>query len=304
MLGVGSVAILGERGREETYEYEVLELAVLVQTSPPNIEIVALLLEHVEDLPLRMGYEPGIGSLPVCLGAAVDGEYLDILDLLLTKANLVSIDTFSPFYCLALAILENKSGVFTHLLQQPGAIASVDQRLPLNGRYMTLLEFAREHNRTQMYEQLEMLTKEEVSDESGNNDNKIEVDCEVEENEPDEFIVSYSNLKNKNSTVANDSVKNDKKTVSNVTCSSDEKKVSNDKKDDLTEVTDSEIANGKACWQCGIFGRYKCVGCRKARYCSEECQLDNWPGHRGYCLVKMNKIAFKEFKSMSASIFG
>ena len=305
-VDLGSLAIVGERGREETLEYGVLDLAILKPS--PNIEIVALLLEHVEDLAWIMSEDPDIGPIPFCLALAVRFEYLDILDLLLSKANLVKMKTFSSMYCLAYAIRKNKIGVFTHLLQQPKTIASVDQHLSLGGRDMTLLDFAREHKRTQMCEQLEMLTKGEVSDQSGIDGNKNKVDCEVEENEPDEFIVSY--LKSINSAVANNSVKNDneredpiKKTVLNITCSSDEKKGSNDKNDDLTEVTDSEIANGKACWQCGIFGRYMCVGCRKARYCSEECQLDNWPGHKGYCLIKMNKIAFKEFKSMSASIF-
>ena len=277
-------------------------------TTPPSIEIVALLLEHVEGLSMAVGLEPGMGLIPFCLGMAMDEEYWDILDLLLSKADLVKIDTFSPFYCLAYAILKNKLCVFTHLLQQQ--LASVDQRLPLGGMDMTLLEFAREHKRTQMCEQLEMLTmKGEVSDQSGIIDNKNEVNCEEDENELVEFIASCWNLKNQNSDVAN-SVKNDNETeypieikISDITCSSEEQIRSTDKNDDMTEIEDSNNANKKACWQCGISSKYKCVGCRKARYCSEECQLENWPGHKGYCLVKMNRIAFKEFRSMSTSIF-
>ena len=136
---------------------------------------------------------------------------------------------------------------------------------------MTLLDFAREHKRTQMCEQLEMLAKGEVNDQSGICDNKNEDVYEVEENELVESIVSCLSLKNQ--AVANNSEKNDtekeysmKKTVSDFSCSSDEKKESNDKNDDSYEVKDSDNATVKACWQCGIYGRYKCVGCRKARY--------------------------------------
>ena len=309
-VDLGSLAICGGRGRNKTFKYGVLDFALLFCETSPNIEIVALLLEHVEDITLVMMEQPGIGSLPICLVTAMYEEYLDILDLLLTKTNLVKTDTFSPFYCLAYAILRNKIGVFYHLLQRPEAIASVDQCLPIGGRDMTLLNFAREHNRTQMCEQLEMLTmKGEVSDQSGIIDNKNEVNCEEDENELVEFIASCWNLKNQNSEVAN-SVKNDNETeypieikVSDITCSSEEKIRSTDKNDDMTEIEDSNNANKKACWQCGISSKYKCVGCRKARYCSEECQLENWPGHKGYCLVKMNKIAFREFRSMPTSIF-
>jgi len=211
-VDLGSLA--RRRGREKNVEYGVLDFAVRAlvckccETSP-NMEIVALLLEHVGDITLVMVEVNDFGPLPICLITVIYKEYLDTLDLLLTKANSVKIDTFSPFYCLAYAILRNKIGVFDHLLQQPEGIASVDQCLPIGGRDMTLLNFAREHNRTQMCEQLEMLTmKGKVSDQGGVNDNKNEDDCEEEENELLEFIASYWNLKNQNSDVAS-SVKND-----------------------------------------------------------------------------------------------
>merc|ERR1712240_509772 len=59
----------------------------------------------------------------------------------------------------------------------------------------------------------------------------------------------------------------------------------------------------KYCWRCENPSRYMCGGCRKARYCEESCQWKDWGGHKEYCLVKMNKIAFREFESMSPSIF-
>ena len=114
-VDLGSLAVFGERrGGEKVAKFGVLDVALV--TTPPSIEIVALLLEHVEELSMVVGFEPGMGSIPFCLGYAMDEEYWDILDLLLTKADLVKIDTFSPFYCLAYAILKNKLCVFTHLL--------------------------------------------------------------------------------------------------------------------------------------------------------------------------------------------
>jgi len=59
----------------------------------------------------------------------------------------------------------------------------------------------------------------------------------------------------------------------------------------------------KYCWRCENPSRYMCGGCRKARYCEESCQGKDWGSHKEYCLVKMNKIAFREFESMLPSIF-
>jgi len=59
----------------------------------------------------------------------------------------------------------------------------------------------------------------------------------------------------------------------------------------------------KYCWNCENPSRYMCVGCRKARYCESGCQWDDWDSHKEYCLVRMNKIACKEFEVFSPSIF-
>merc|ERR1712179_523043 len=32
---------------------------------------------------------------------------------------------------------------------------------------------------------------------------------------------------------------------------------------------------------------------RKAKYCEEKCQWEDWESHKEYCLVRMNQIAFK-----------
>ena len=51
----------------------------------------------------------------------------------------------------------------------------------------------------------------------------------------------------------------------------------------------------KKCWECGI-PRSKlvkiqtCTDCRKAKYCSVECQVSNWDDHKDFCkkLLKLN----------------
>ena len=79
----------------------------------------------------------------------------------------------------------------------------------------------------------------------------------------------------------------------------------NPPKDNSKEVnsTDAVAVKIKYCWNCENPSRYMCVGCRKARYCESSCQWEDWASHKDYCLVKMNKIAFKEFESISPAIF-
>ena len=63
----------------------------------------------------------------------------------------------------------------------------------------------------------------------------------------------------------------------------------------------------KICWNClssdeDVF-LYRCAGCRRARYCEDECQEDDWERHQKYCKSKMNRRAFKEFGSLDSSVF-
>jgi len=301
----------------------VLDLAVSM--IPPNIEMVTLLLEHIaEDLSLGIVKVTSIGNLPFCLKEAIDEEYLDILDLLLANADLIKMDTFNPFYCLAYAILKNKISVSTHLLLQlPQALATLDQQLPLGGRDMTLLDFARAHKRTQICEQIETIRKiGHLASHLKNGNSAVRKNSlKIEKAGTEEDIYQTKKDITKSEGVAtsdlleikkgeynynDDEGSLSKKTVSDVKCGSGAVERSSKMKDDLEEeceVKYSDDGNGKTCWQCLNYGKYMCVGCRKARYCSEECQLENWSGHKGYCLAKMNRIAFKEFRSLSASIF-
>jgi len=80
-------------------------------------------------------------------------------------------------------------------------------------------------------------------------------------------------------------------------------KDSKDSSKETKSIDDVVAVKVKYCWNCENPSRYMCVGCRKARYCESSCQWDDWDSHKVYCLVRMNKIAFKEFESISPSIF-
>ncbi len=47
----------------------------------------------------------------------------------------------------------------------------------------------------------------------------------------------------------------------------------------------------KAC--CAKSPAFQCTNCKQAKYCSRECQRENWPQHKGACkeLVQMHKYA-------------
>jgi len=308
--------------RGKNIDVGVLDLAVSM--IPPNIEIVTLLLEHIaEDISLGVVKVTSIGTLPFCLKEAIDKEYLDILDLLLANADLIKMDTFNPFYCLAYAILKNKLGVSSHLLLQlPQALATLDQHLPLGGRDMTLLDFARANKRTQICEQIEAIIKIGHLASHLKNGNsavrKNSLKIEKAGTEEDIYQTKKDITKSEGGATSdvleikkgeyndNDDEGSLSKKVSDVKCGSGAVEGSSNMKVDLEEkfeVKYSNDANGKICWQCLNYGKYMCVGCRKARFCSEECQLENWSGHKEYCVAKMNRIAFKEFRSLSASIF-
>ena len=54
----------------------------------------------------------------------------------------------------------------------------------------------------------------------------------------------------------------------------------------LTETPEFEryAGNQKECMRCGTTQQVKrCGVCRAARYCSEQCQLEDWPRHKWCC---------------------
>jgi hypothetical protein len=44
-------------------------------------------------------------------------------------------------------------------------------------------------------------------------------------------------------------------------------------------------SDDRICWKCGITASslLKCSGCRKARYCGESCQREDWGKHKDWC---------------------
>ena len=66
------------------------------------------------------------------------------------------------------------------------------------------------------------------------------------------------------------------------------------------EVSEEIKENEKICWNCHASEREenvklsKCKGCRKARYCDEECQSSDWEHHSSYCEKMQEKRKKKE----------
>ena len=53
----------------------------------------------------------------------------------------------------------------------------------------------------------------------------------------------------------------------------------------------SECPPAKMCWSClqSDLPLLKCGGCRKARYCKEECYREDWERHGGWCMRRKEK---------------
>ena len=55
---------------------------------------------------------------------------------------------------------------------------------------------------------------------------------------------------------------------------------------DPNPIAVSEVeSDDRICWTCGITASslLKCSGCRKARYCGESCQREDWGRHKDWC---------------------
>jgi len=155
---------------------------IALQENPKNLDILKLLLEHLQRPWIVMVQYPELDMmLPGCLVNAVEKERLDLLEVLLGKAELLerevkmaslasfygeAVKAFTIFSCLAIAVGSNKPGVFRHLLSLPSfQVNDLYQVLPRKGRLVTLLEFARIHKRTEMCEQLEQILNDTNTEE-------------------------------------------------------------------------------------------------------------------------------------------
>ena len=56
------------------------------------------------------------------------------------------------------------------------------------------------------------------------------------------------------------------------------------------------------CGECGKVASQRCSKCKNAWYCSRDCQLRQWKGHKAICLLFTQKET--EEKEKSASIKG
>jgi len=73
------------------------------------------------------------------------------------------------------------------------------------------------------------------------------------------------------------------------------KVIEDDIKEEKIEPTNESYK--KVCWNClkpaDSVPLYRCVGCRKARYCEEKCQEEDWDRHGKYCQFKTKKRELK-----------
>merc|ERR1712106_838591 len=69
-----------------------------------------------------------------------------------------------------------------------------------------------------------------------------------------------------------------------------------------SKITEEKKEKEKICWNCHASESEegvklsKCKGCRKARYCDEECQSSDWERHSSYCEKMQEKRKKKEEK--------
>merc|ERR1712098_567033 len=268
---------MGIKSRSNVMNLGIIDVAVcFVETI--DIEVVKYLLERNAILELHYDEKPIPGTpLSVSLMFCVQAEHLDVLDVLHSKAG--EVEFFSPFYSLLVAIVLNKERVFKHVLPQVKAKLHQQFYDEKERRYCTLLEFAELYKRTEMCDQIKAeaaeYSTEEKEQSTGDKKRAVEV----------------------NNCQTCDQIK-------------DAVAKNGDEKDHLKKEEEIAVCKNdeeKCCWKCLRSGKnvflYKCAGCRKARYCDDECQEEDWGRHGKYCTTKMNKRAFKEFRSISLSVF-
>jgi len=289
---------------------------IAVHKNPKNLDILTLLLDHVQRPWIGMIERPELGMmLPACLVSAMENERLDILEVLLGKADKLErevktaslascygekVKFFSMACCLAIAVGANKPGLFSHLLLLPSfQITDLYQALlPFKEKSVTLLEFARIHKRTEMLmcEQVEQILDDALTQAKFDRERITDELAHLLNSEEENPCPKSKNSKMRKS----------KKMVAsheNYNLEGDQCKEKNNNLEEETDAAVSRVRKLKYCWNCENISKYTCSGCRKARYCEEKCQWDDWKSHKEYCLVRMNQIAFQEFEFLSASLF-
>merc|ERR1711936_1315543 len=201
---------------------------------------------------------------------------------------------------MGIAVGANKPGLFSQLLLLPSfQVNDLDQALlPYKEKPITLFEFARIHKRTEMLEceQVLQILKDALT----------QARCERERIAGKLTHLLNSEKEKTCPKSKNSKMRKIKKVVAsheNNNLEGDQCKEKNINLEEETDAAASRVRKLKYCWNCENISKYTCSGCRKARYCEEKCQWDDWESHKEYCLVRMNQIAFKEFELLSASLF-
>jgi len=317
-VDLGALAI--NKSEKTVVKYGALDLAICL-SEKPNIGTIKLLLEKIENpVLLMLKSSRATGYLPIasCLLEVIRGEYLDILDLLLSKPSLAK-SYISPYYTLLHAMFLKKQVVFTHVL--PRVKKEINRRICWNGSHVTPLEIAQKAGTQKMCRQIEeaggevsqpcwhCVREKILSSLRKEFDEVTNFVADIHENEEEDdlsviappFNIHYNPTKERD-TVSHDEADYHVKDDIIGEFSGIVKNERNVEKTD-NQKNGMKSEKSKVCWMCSGPGKSLCTGCRKARYCGEKCQGEDWEMHKEYCLAKMNKRAFKEFRFLSTSIF-
>jgi len=219
-----------------------------------NLGIIKLILESDLDLVLTTTDDIPGQRVSKSVSIAVKEEYLEVIDLLHTDAQ-EGEEGVEKYLTMMVAIVFNKKKVFTHVLCQ--AKEEINNRFKTeNNEYWTLLDLAQFYRRSEICKQLEEAAKDNSeSQEWLNQFNSHELMAMLKTVTPDDLL------------------------------------------EEDEEASTGDKDRVKICWNCSRSADttplLKCKGCRKARYCDDKCQAEDWEVHADYCEKKMKKRALK-----------
>jgi len=219
------------------HKFGVLDCTLMV-SGRPNAQIIELLLNTVEN-PYFSSSElfPG-QSIPNCINIPVYKQYIEVLDVLHSKAD--KIVFLNPLLSFLTAIVYDEKKVFKHLLSKEKHL--INQCFGLENK--TLLDFTIHFRKPELSKLL------------------------VEAGGVPGMVISE-----KASTVTQGNVEMNQKN-----------------KAEPADDCSAKSKRPKICWNCSksadTVQLYKCESCRKARYCDDQCQQEDWAVHADYCLKK------------------
>jgi len=130
--------------------------------------------------------------------------------------------------------------------------------------------------------------------------NALLVDSSVKDSVHHESAGSNSSNDDANHAAADNSIDKSKSIEDNEEQSENSESISAKDKDIVKSSDRGRSINDNAdqiCWYCHDdvtrVEINRCAGCKKARYCSEECQKADWGRHGDYCLLMQQKIKKK-----------